>query len=279
MKIQVKKINKKISRIVRLFQKESDNHLYKNYPRESLQSKQFYNIGSGNFYHKYWTNIDYSLAPYRQQQNAPFININLMEAPELPIKTDSAELFYTSHTIEHITDIAVSKLFSECYRALKPKGIFRIICPDADLLYKTIQLSRIEYWHWRYSVFAKYTDNLDQITLEDFVVRELATERCRFFNTQGINLLSPDIVRKKFYELDKISFFNFIVSKCSFSEERANWHINWWNEEKLSSFLKKAGFDTIIRSGYEQSLAAPFHNTEKFDNRCPKISIYIEAIK
>ena len=281
------KIAKKIYRKIFLlvpssliqFNQENDDSLYKTYQKKSLENKRFYNIGAGNFYHKYWTNIDYSSMPYAQSQTAPFINLNLMEEPELPIQKNSAELFYTSHVIEHITDSAVLKLFSESYRALKPKGIFRIICPDADLLYRTLEFSCLEYWHWRYNLFANYTKDLHEVTLEDFFVREIATERCRFFYPDNPKVLYPKLVQKKFAELDKISFLNFIISECNFSEDRTNCHINWWNEEKLVYFLKAAGFNTIIRSGYQKSLAAPFHNTKKFDTRCPRISIYMEAIK
>jgi len=202
-----------------------------------------------------------------------------MEEYEFPIKTNSAELFYTSHTIEHITDSAVSNIFLEAYRSLKPNGIFRIVCPDADLLYFTLKFSRLEYWHWRYNAFKKYTETIKDLSIEDFLVKELATERSRFFNPNSAIILYPKVVRQKFFQLDKVSFLNFLVEKCSYSEQRANWHINWWNEEKIKFFLQKVGFSKIITSGYGKSLAAPFHNTKKFDSRCPTISLYVEAIK
>jgi predicted SAM-dependent methyltransferase len=258
---------------------QPDGHLYRHYPEASLATKAFYNVGAGDFYHPYWINIDYSLDWYAKQQVAPFLNINLLHEPDLPITTASAELFYTSHTIEHLTDAAVLKMFSEAHRALKPSGILRIVCPDADLLYHTLQFSRLDYWHWRHRVFAKYTDDISQVTLEDFVVKEIATERCRFLAVDEQKILAPDVVKEKFMSLGKTEFLNFLVLESEFSEERPHWHINWWNEEKLRTMLEQVGFSVVMRSGYDQSLAAPFHNTQLFDSRCPRISLYIDAIK
>jgi len=45
---------------------------------------------------------------------------------ELPIENDSAEVVYSSHTVEHITDEAAQKMFNESYRILKKGGILRI---------------------------------------------------------------------------------------------------------------------------------------------------------
>jgi len=260
---------------------EEDDFLYSHYSEESLINKAFYNVGAGDFSHRYWTNIDYSTEWYANKQTVPFININLMEEPDLPIKSDSAELFYTSHTIEHLTDSAIIKLFKEVYRSLKKDGLFRIVCPDADLLYWTLKLSRIEYWHWRRNLYLRkqYINEMDEIEIEDFVVKEIATERCRFLAINKDRTLEPAVIRDAFQDLDKDSFFNFLVSGCSFSVERPYWHINWWNEEKIRSFLVEAGFNIMIRSGYNQSIASPFHNAKLFDTRCPRISLYIDAIK
>jgi predicted SAM-dependent methyltransferase len=258
---------------------ESDRHLYQHYPEESLINKAFYNVGAGDFYHPYWTNIDYSLDWYAKQQGAPFLNLNLLHEPDLPINTASAELFYTSHVIEHLTNDAVLKMFSEAYRSLKSAGILRIVCPDADLLYHSLQLARLDYWHWRHRIFSKYTKDISQVTLEDFVVKEIATERCRFLAVDERKVLAPDIVKGKFLSLEKTEFLDFLVLESEFSEARPHWHINWWNEEKLRIMLEQVGFSVVLRSGYDQSLAAPFHNTQWFDSRCPRISLYIDAIK
>jgi len=77
---------------------------YDNFPSESLTSRRFYNIGSGAFYHPYWTNIDYESEYYTPSQKNPFINYNLMKLEPLPIESNTAEIVYSSHTIEHVTD-------------------------------------------------------------------------------------------------------------------------------------------------------------------------------
>ncbi|QYX29912.1 class I SAM-dependent methyltransferase [Sphaerospermopsis torques-reginae] len=97
-----------------------------------LASKPFYNVGSGSFCHPLWTNIDYVSGWYGQVQKK-IVHHDLMSETPLPIESNSAEIVYTSHTIEHIKDRAVLYFFRDTYRALKPGGIFRVTTgPDAE---------------------------------------------------------------------------------------------------------------------------------------------------
>ena len=48
-----------------------DIKLYKNLYSESiLDNKPFFNIGAGNFYHPYWTNVDYSSDHYKNKNSS-----------------------------------------------------------------------------------------------------------------------------------------------------------------------------------------------------------------
>ncbi|MBL0072566.1 MAG: class I SAM-dependent methyltransferase [Bacteroidetes bacterium] len=42
----------------------------------------------------------------------------------LPVATDSAELIYSSHTIEHIDDASLQNMLNESYRMLKPRWCY-----------------------------------------------------------------------------------------------------------------------------------------------------------
>lgn len=76
----------------------------------TLAGKPFYNVGSGSFYHPMWTNIDYVSNWYSGvQQNV--VHHDLMSERPLPIESNSAQIIYTSHTIEHVKERAVLYFF------------------------------------------------------------------------------------------------------------------------------------------------------------------------
>lgn len=58
-----------------------------------------------------------------------------MKIEKLPIESNSAEIVYISHVLEHISDSAAHNILSECYRILKPNGLLRIVQPDIDCYY------------------------------------------------------------------------------------------------------------------------------------------------
>lgn len=96
--------------IVRLRRVQSDIRFYDTFSRESLLEKRFYNIGAGKFLHPYWTNIDYGTDHYQSMQTHPFVNYDLMTLSRLPFESDSAEIIYSSQTIEHVSDEAVRNM-------------------------------------------------------------------------------------------------------------------------------------------------------------------------
>lgn len=111
------------------------------YPAASVTGRKFYNIGAGRFAHPCWTNIDYESDYYaenRSQANRQGINYDLFSIKPLPISSGEAEVVYTSHTVEHITDRAAQNMFNESFRILKRSGIFRVTTPNIDLEYEAV---------------------------------------------------------------------------------------------------------------------------------------------
>ena len=80
-------------------------------------------------------------------------------------------------------------------------------------------------------------------------------------------------------KLEDNDFLQWIVEKNSFDDKFANYHINYWNFEKLKKMCIEAGFSNIYHSGFGQSLSPPLTNTKLFDNTHPKMSLYFEARK
>jgi predicted SAM-dependent methyltransferase len=107
------------------------------YPEQSIAQARFYNIGGGNFFHPAWTNVDHPSDFYAEWHGGRIaVAWDLMRLGPAPIDDGVAEVVYTSHTIEHITDAAAGNLFREAHRVLKPGGVLRITCPDVDLAYR-----------------------------------------------------------------------------------------------------------------------------------------------
>ena len=255
-----------------------DSNLYKKYPKDSLINKNFLNIGAGKFYHKYWTNVDYGSEQYEKIQNE-FVELNLIEKPKFPFEDNSIEVIYTSHTIEHITDESVINLIEESQRILKKGGVLRITCPDSNLLVNSVKFNVPSFWDWRKEWFLKKCgiDSIE-IELEDYLVREFSTARCRFLENSK-DSLQPLEVREKMRNLSENEFLKWIVEKNTFDEKFANYHINFWNYEKLEKICIEAGFSEIYHSGFGQSLSPPLTNIKLFDNTHPKMSLYFEARK
>ena len=255
-----------------------DSELYSEYPLKSLKNKSFLNIGAGTFNHKFWTNVDYGSEQYAKVQKN-FIELNLMEKPKFPFENESIELIYSSHTIEHVNDAAVKNLIGETFRILKNGGILRITCPDANLLLNSVKNNVDKYWIWRHEWFEKkFEIKPNQIEIEDFLVREISTARCRFFENE-IEPLQPKIIREKINQLDDETFLQWMVEKNAFDGENPQFHINYWTFEKLKKLCNDAGFTTVYHSGFGQSLSPPLTNTKIFDNTHPKMSLYLEARK
>ena len=255
-----------------------DSKLYNQFPKDSLKNKKFLNVGAGKFQHKFWTNIDYGSEQYAKIQTN-FVELNLMEEPKFPFEDNSIEIIYTSHTIEHITNNPVLNFIKESQRILKKGGVLRITCPDSKLLLNSVKFKVENFWDWRKEWFLKqFNITPEEIELEDFLIRELSTARCRFFENVKDPLFPKD-VQEKMENLDDDAFLEWIVEKNVFDEKFANYHINYWSFKKLEDMCIKAGFSKIYRSGFGQSLSPPLTNTKLFDNTHPKMSLYFEARK
>ena len=137
------KIVKKEDRVANL-------ELYWNtFPKESISEKRFFNIGAGSFKHPFWTNIDLENKWYRDvQKEGVSINYDLFSLEKIPVKDNTAEIIYSSHTVEHINDEAAQNMFNESYRILKKGGLFRFTTPNIDLEYMAYRNNDRNYFYW-----------------------------------------------------------------------------------------------------------------------------------
>lgn len=260
------------------------------FSKDSIDNKRFYNIGAGSFYHPHWTNVDFysDWYSFNDKTSLSGIHHDLMTLKELPIENDSAEVVYSSHTVEHITDEAAQKMFNESYRILKKGGILRIATPNIDLEYRAYKDNDRSYFYWidNYSMKKEIervniTKPMNQASIEQIFLYHFAGSASELHGDGVKERISDDELKNLFSEKSFENAMNYCTSKCDVeiqSKYPGN-HINWWNPEKMTKMFKEAGFTKIFRSGYGQSFSPAMRDVALFDKTHPKMSLYMEAIK
>lgn len=260
------------------------------YSQDSLNSKNFYNFGAGGFKHRFWTNVDYFSDWYKKYEKniSSGIHYDMLSLKPIKIKDFSAEIVYSSHVIEHLTDEAVQFFFKESYRILKKGGIIRITAPDVDLHYNAMLNNDKEFYYWKdwYATKDRYESIMLNQPLDKASIYQLFLERI----AGSTSILHADGAKKRINDDELKSIFksknyedalNFICSQCPIDIQKKypGNHINWWNKNKTRKFLKNAGFSKIYDSGYAQSIQPVLRDEDYFDNTHPPCSFYIEAVK
>lgn len=243
------------------------------YPSDDVINKKFYNIGAGTFQHKVWTNVDFESDWY--SSNKIDINYDLLSMSPLPIPDSSANIIYTSHTIEHISNEATQHLFNQSYRVLKPGGVIRITCPDIDLLYNILINNDRKFFKNEIN-----TCEVENISLKQLFLYEFASQ-ASILHPDSNNILNDIEFDKIFSHLDFESALDKCLANCNMETQRKypGNHINWFNKNKLFRMLKSAGFTNVYDSRYGQSLEHVLRNILYFDTTHPERSLYVEARK
>jgi SAM-dependent methyltransferase len=89
-----------------------------------MPSPVLVNLGCGAVWHVAWQNYD--LDP----QDRSIRPIDLSQS--LPLANDSVDALYHAHVLEHLDRDAGGRLLTECFRALRPGGIIRVVVPDLE---------------------------------------------------------------------------------------------------------------------------------------------------
>lgn len=114
------------------------------------QANIYVNYGCGNTAPKEWLNYDYSISVYIR--NIPVVgevlkyglkttfakNVlygNIVKG--LPLKVESCNGVFSSHTLEHLTLDDFRKALINTYKLLKVGGIFRCVIPDLEIIART----------------------------------------------------------------------------------------------------------------------------------------------
>jgi len=117
------------------------------------------NLGCGSQVPDGWVNVDYALgARFAKIPLFGFINrkLNLFNmewddrivlhdlTKRFPWNDDSADIIYSSHTLEHFTRDAGRTFLQECYRVLRKDGTIRIVVPDLAHIVEEYRAGKLE---------------------------------------------------------------------------------------------------------------------------------------
>jgi predicted SAM-dependent methyltransferase len=216
--------------------------------REQPQ-KLLVNIGSGSWYVPNWKIMECRGSYYKF--HAPgFIDYNhdLTGNAPFPLADGSVHLFYCEHVVEHLKDEWCENLFREAFRTLEPGGGFRIVMPDADLIY--------ERFIKRDSEFFKSWMERDNSTLEEAFCTLVAQSRH----------LDKAEIDDRLASMGRDEFLDWCKRGLDYDWKKAGEHINWFSFEKLSRMLHTAGFCDVRRTDAQESRFLEARGP-KFDTR------------
>lgn len=254
------------------------------YSETSLSGRAFYNLGAGDWRHRFWTNVDYASDYYNYDPSLIDIPWDITEEKPLPVEDETAELCYCSHTVEHLQDKHVDHLLAEATRILKPGGVLRVTCPNMQAYYLAWKRRDVFfYYHYDYIVpFGEETGSYTKDTMSKWLVNEMATQLVQSVKPGH----APRYTDAK--ELDDIlsggpmeEVFDRLCSEVDFSLQRIvpGHHVNWWTNEKLCKAMKRAGFSETMVSVAGGSVAPAMRDRQYFDKQNPTFSIFVDAIK
>jgi len=262
---------------------------YELYGNAVVESRSFYNIGAGDFRHPAWTNVDHRSDWYAEVQGDRIgIDWDLLSLTPLPVADDCAEVVYSSHTVEHVTDRAAANMFKEAHRILKKGRVFRVTSPNVDLALRAYRGNDRHYFYWiganstpEAMQRVKLVTPLSDASLQQILLWHFAATASILHADGSPERIDDEEFDRVFRELPCEEALDYCVSKCSLEVQRRypGNHVNWWNPRKASRMLKAAGFAEVEVSAYGQSRVPVLRNTALFDSTNPKVSFHIEAIK
>jgi hypothetical protein len=263
----------------------SDEKYIEKYGNIKNAKGKLFNIGAGSWEHKFWSNLDLpaQTEAYAAIQ-APCISVDLVKDEKLPIDSNSVDLFYCSHVIEHLPEKDVQKMFNEAYRCLTKGGCIRIVTgPTAELDLDALKRGDTDWWFWMDdNDFIQSLDKeLPKMEIYDRWLHHIATPRSIYSNS----ICDKKYNAKEIRELIEANIdnpeklFDLLTKEIPFNINSPENHISWWHFEKLKMYFENAGFSTIVKSAFGKSTSKFMRDLAYFDQTYPQISVYVEAIK
>jgi hypothetical protein len=197
---------------------------------------------------------------------------------------ENIQYAYSAHTIEHLSNSTVKRLFSSIYSSMKKGGVIRIECPDLDMLlndYKCINnngrvltkrmLDEVRSWN-----MPKVDGLYEQEHI--MILAAIVSYFDKKYNMPLPPLCSLEEFNDKMRTLNNAEFGDWAVSLLT-PEQLSNSfeHRNWFNFNKLRRMLEGAGFSEVTKCDSEETHHGFRMNIAR--KHRDWYSIYVEAIK
>ena len=237
---------------------------------------KYLNIGSNDFRHPYWHNLDHPTAFEgfaRNQRDNIDIAHDLMSGKPIPVDDNSLSIAYCSHVIEHLPDEQVAFLFREVFRILAPGGHFRLIAPDMHVYYEAY-LRGDRFYLLDTFKFHNAT------TVEQSLLEKFATALTKNHPDPRGRKYSDQEIADVFHRLPENDAYEFFCKQVP-PEVQYDYpadHLNWFTVPKTTQMLREAGFEKVWESRLGQSHRPELRETHLFDPHSFE-SFYIECSK
>ncbi len=188
----------------------------------------------------------------------------------LPFENGAMEAVYSSHCLEHLTPQDARKFFAEARRCLKPGGVFRIVCPDMDLLFDAYERRDSAWFDWCHDGFYAWDGWLRAVGR---VAASMVVDR---FSDEELAALYKE--RGRYGLMDRLLEEQATVP----AQAVASWpdgHKSWWTQRTLIEALRAEGFSDVYASTREGSRLPALRDGRFFDYSSPNMSLYVEASK
>jgi len=212
------------------------------------------NIGAGVWSVKDWGTLDCYL------EADHFVDLRRMD--KLSIEDNFLEKVFSSHCIEHIENSHLEHLLKELYRCIKPGGILRIGCPDAEKAFEAYE-NNDESW---FLAWLK-PSHIGEMLLNVFVSYDCLA---------GGPKMPEEIIKEKYNSMSKEDFIEWCVSLKDKTRPYIA-HTNGYTFVKLKRMLEEAGFKDVEKSSYRKSKDKELQGPE-FDNY-EHLSLFVECRK
>jgi hypothetical protein len=222
--------------------------------------KLLVNIGAGVWYVRDWKVLEYRGNWYRYAASFVDFHHDLTSNSPFPFADGSVHLFYSEHVFEHLKDEWCAHIFREAYRSLVSGGGFRIVVPDADLIFDRLVKKDTEF-------FKSWMERDNASLAESF---------CTLVGQARTPLDEEDFARR-LSTMSKEDFLDWCKRGLDYDLKRTGEHINWFNFEKLARMLETAGFRQVRRCEAQQS-QFPEARGPEFDTRA-WYSVHVECVK
>jgi len=223
------------------------------------------NIGSNSFVGDGWLNLDHPSQRYGGEQKKVDIPLDLSGGHPFPLEDESLCAAYTSHTIEHLSDIDVETMFYEVYRTLEEGGVFRVTCPDIRKCYDAYISSDHDYiGGWLANPQGRPL--FKSMGLGEQLLFIIASNLSPFSKrnedlkklTDGINVYTEEEISYIFDSKNREEALTYFTEECQrvaghLQKSAPGNHMSWWDFEKIKNLMEDVGFLDVKKQEFNES--------------------------